>query len=423
MTDDVAEGGDDRVSLPPGTPDPAAWAELPDDLFARVVPHVRRGLADLDELEVTSSVQRLRAVPATKLGRGRARRRLLDVLAGGGPLWVAVRRRVGADEALVADLAAALASTDGVGAPDQPDADGTVVRLVAAEQARDQARAQRDRAREERDEARRQRDGLRGREASMKANMARLQDQVASLGRQVARLEQDLATAAEDRRNAVAREERRGEADRAGLAAELADARREVDQLRRERARRESPDPDRTAGRPIPATPVARGRARPGRSATAGPPDRVVPGRPSRLPAGLRLDTRDGAARLLAAVPRLLVDGYNVTRTHRRDLDLAAQRDWLVNGLAAMVARRGLEVTVVFDAHQADKASGSARRGVRVQYSHPGVTADDEIVLAVEALERDVAVVVVTDDRDLRNRLARARVDLLHTAPFTGLLG
>ena len=58
-----------------------------------------------------------------------------------------------------------------------------------------------------------------------------------------------------------------------------------------------------------------------------------------------------------------------------------------------------------------------------VRFTDQGVTADDELVLHVElAVEPDRPVVAVTDDGDLRTRLARHGVDLLDSTSFTWLL-
>ena len=70
-------------------------------------------------------------------------------------------------------------------------------------------------------------------------------------------------------------------------------------------------------------------------------------------------------------------------------------------------------------------AMGNARKA-----GHPTLfattqemTADDELVLMVETLhEPDQPVVVVTDDAELRRRLARHGVDLLDTTSFAWLL-
>ena len=217
----------------------------------------------------------------------------------------------------------------------------------------------------------------------------------------------------------MARESRRGDARRRWLEEDLAAARRDLDELRRTQRR-----PATTAPAARPARPATAARSRRARVGTPDDPgvDRVVPGRPSRLPRGTRLDSREGAEALVVAVGRLLVDGYNVSRTHRADLDLEGQRAWLVRGLE-LAARRGVAVEVVFDAHHQGSASGTRRAGVHVSYTHPGISADDEIVFAVEASDVDRPLVVVTDDRELRERLAPSRVDLLPTASLVWLLG
>ena len=51
-------------------------------------------------------------------------------------------------------------------------------------------------------------------------------------------------------------------------------------------------------------------------------------------------------------------------------------------------------------------------------FTPAGVTADDDLVFEVEALDPARPVVVVTDDRELRDRLAPYGVDLVSTAGF-----
>src|SRR5690606_15224049 len=75
----------------------------------------------------------------------------------------------------------------------------------------------------------------------------------------------------------------------------------------------------------------------------------------------------------------LVVDGYNVTKTGYPELPLADQRDRLVGQLAALAARTGVEITVVFDGAGVVAAPTRGTRGVRVLFSDPGVLADDVI--------------------------------------------
>ena len=77
---------------------------------------------------------------------------------------------------------------------------------------------------------------------------------------------------------------------------------------------------------------------------------------------------------------RLIVDGYNVSKTAWESSSLEAQRIRLLNGLAPVVARTGAETTVVFDAaSSSSRPVVSSPRGVKVRFSPEGVIADDVI--------------------------------------------
>lgn len=113
----------------------------------------------------------------------------------------------------------------------------------------------------------------------------------------------------------------------------------------------------------------------------------------------------------LLAMPRarLVIDGYNVTKTAWPTSPLEAQRIRLVGSLAPLVARTGAETTVVFDAAESDhRPPVTAPRGVRVLYSPRGVIADDVIRDLVAAEPTGRVVVVVTGDRALGGDVARA---------------
>ena len=110
--------------------------------------------------------------------------------------------------------------------------------------------------------------------------------------------------------------------------------------------------------------------------------------------------------------PRLLVDGYNVTKTTWPTLSLEAQRTRLLTLLAPLVARTSAETTVVFDAADSEaRPVVSSPRGVKVLFSPAGVIADDVLRDLVDAEPSGRVVVVVTDDRelgrDVRDRGAR----------------
>ena len=108
--------------------------------------------------------------------------------------------------------------------------------------------------------------------------------------------------------------------------------------------------------------------------------------------------------RQLLEVPHshLLVDGYNVTKTAWPSSPLDQQRTRLTTGVAALVAARGVESTLVFDGSDvAAPPPTSVPRGVRVLFSPPGVIADDLIRQLVAAEPEGRPLVVVTSDREL----------------------
>jgi len=107
--------------------------------------------------------------------------------------------------------------------------------------------------------------------------------------------------------------------------------------------------------------------------------------------------------------PRLIVDGYNVTKSAWPTQSLEAQRTRLLTLLGALVARTGAETTVVFDgAASGTRATVPAPRGVKVLFSPAGVIADDVIRDLVAAEPAGRVLVVVTDDRELGADVRRA---------------
>ena len=109
---------------------------------------------------------------------------------------------------------------------------------------------------------------------------------------------------------------------------------------------------------------------------------------------------------------RLVVDGYNVSKTAWPTATLEAQRTRLLAGLAPLAARTGADTIVVFDAASVvQRPSVVAPRGVKVAFSPPGVIADEVIGELVEAEPPGRVVVVVTGDQAVvrRARAAGAR--------------
>nr|WP_228045968.1 NYN domain-containing protein [Saccharopolyspora sp. HNM0983] len=121
-----------------------------------------------------------------------------------------------------------------------------------------------------------------------------------------------------------------------------------------------------------------------------------------RADSGTTGEVPDAAAldRLLALpAVHLIVDGYNVTKSGYPELPLADQRERLAHQMAALAARTGAEVTVVFDGADVLAVPSAGPRGVRVLFSEPGVQADDVIRDLVSAEPPGRQLVVVTSDR------------------------
>lgn len=392
--------------VPTAPPDAGRVAAVPDDVWRRIVPHLRRVLAELSDEQHTVATRRLATLPTSRLVSGRARREVAQRLAEGGPLWQMLRARLATDPDLADTVGRALVveavppAPPGASVP--PEGDGPDAGEL--DRVRDRLR----RARAERDEARRRADGESARAEREASARHELEQQVQALRRRVAGLEAEVASAAEDLEAAVARERRRTRATRDELREELRTLRRQQEESRRRR-QAEARAREVRERQPDGPTPPA--------------PPRLVPGRPSRLPDQVTPGTTEAVDLLLHGDRQVLVDGYNVTRTHRADLDLEGQRRWLVNLLAGAVATRGILPTVVFDGHESSgPGSGRRERGVWIRFTAAGTTADDDLVFQVEATDPATPLVVVTDDRELRDRLAPSRVDLVATSALVGAL-
>lgn len=149
------------------------------------------------------------------------------------------------------------------------------------------------------------------------------------------------------------------------------------------------------------------------------PADTVLGASPATGSTG-RVEDPAGLDRLLTLrAVHLVVDGYNVTKTGYPELTLAEQRDRLVGQLAALAARTGAEVTVVFDGAGVVSVPVTTPRGVRVLFSDPGVPADDVVRALVSAEPEGRPVVVVTSDRALADSVRRSGA---HPVPSAVLL-
>ncbi|MBO3084171.1 NYN domain-containing protein [Cellulomonas fengjieae] len=347
--------------------------------------------------------------------------------AGAGPLWAALQ-----DDAFRARVARVWAQTNpelaaGV-APDSPEpaapsvGAATGAWLLGNPGWRDllpvpvvddggQARARLERA--QADAERLRSDAATAREEARSA-----QEELTALQRELRRLRSDA-----DR----ARSEGRRVAEEARVALDAAQAAqsRAADELRQARDERRSAQAERTAARAEmrAARKLADTRVRllldtivdaaSGlRSELALPPvadlpadlvsptvDRAVPRPGSR---GRSVDDPELLDELLRQPwAHLVVDGYNVSKSGYSGLSLADQRRRLVDGLAALGARTGAEITCCFDGQDGpQQAPGGSARGVRVLFT-AGEIADDLIRRLVHAEPPGRVLVVVTSDQEV----------------------
>lgn len=393
-------------------PDAAQLAALPSRRWGTLVPVLRTALHALPDGSATTAVRRLRAAPASQLSGGRTRADLCRLVAEDDAVWRAVAEALDPLPESLAWLAdgwpGAAGGGDAAGG-DRRDTGGAD-RVAALEQELQRARERARDAARERDEVRRRLEGADARAATATRRVAELEADGARLRGEVAELRGRLEAAVGDRQRGEDREARRADRERARLADELSAVRRARDEAVRERDAALA-----RAERAERAGPVGSVAPRP-----ADPVPRLRPGRPSRLPDGVVHGTTEAARLLLHPGRLVLVDGYNVTLRHRDHVDLEAQRTWLVRTLATFVARVPIRPVVVFDGAAAAARGVPPARGVEVRFTPEGVIADDEIVLAVEAT--DEPVVVVTDDTELRARVAALGADVVPTANLLGVV-
>lgn len=120
---------------------------------------------------------------------------------------------------------------------------------------------------------------------------------------------------------------------------------------------------------------------------------------------------------------RLIVDGYNVSKSLWPSSTLEAQRSRLVQAMAPLVARTGAETTVVFDAAASvARPVVPAPRGVKVVFSPEGVIADDVIRSLVEAEPIGRIVLVVSDDQQVARDVSAAGARAVSVALLRGVI-
>jgi hypothetical protein len=398
----------------PPPPSPAVLRELGSDGWAALLTAVRTVLAG-DAHRDDEELDAYRRAPTSRLVGGRLRERLVARLSGDAPLWAEVVEVAQAQPELPLELTAVL--EPGVDVSGSGAADRTSGHEQSAARAREAAQLAKRRAREareERDAWRRRAEGAEARADGLAGDLGRQRQQFDALRAELAAAKETIRTAEIERDRAVERERRRQQGELAALEGKLNTLRRQEEQRRGELRRRAD-------ARQQAELEAKRSAADAQRRATEDRPPRVVPGRPSRLPRGVEPGTTEAARELLHRGRLVFVDGYNVTKQHRGHLDLETQRNWLVQQVGVLARQRGVTPTIVFDGQT---SSGSrppaALREVRVVFSEAGITADDELVMAV--VGTDDPVVVVTDDRELSARVRVHGADVVGTRSFLGVL-
>jgi predicted RNA-binding protein with PIN domain len=304
-----------------------------------------------------------------------------------------------------------LSSAPSAPRPSHPRETGVPRSVLERERAR-AARA-RDDARRAREEARRSVRAERAKSGELAEALRGVRAELTEARRARDAAQAAIRRATEEAQREVrrARRERdRARESRESLRTELKQERRKVTSLQREVAA--LGDELQLLNRRAPAT-----RRTPRSSARRRRPLQTPPG---RLPEAV--DTLDEW--LAQDDVRLVVDGYNVTKAPGGfgDLDLERQRQRLIDELERLARRRKAEVTIVFDG--SSLAPGVARRHrgvVDVQYSGPTEIADDHLVAVLRGLPPD-AVVVVTDDRDLQERVKALGATVAGSGQLLGLI-
>lgn len=377
----------------PAAPDPDRLLGLSSDDWAAVLVALKAALAEHDAM--SSAQAAVAEQPTSRLVGGSGRAQVVELLAADAGFAHTVLQRT------PPAVRAAVAVTEPGPAVAAPDDTGEADSEVARARAR--ARA----LRADRDRWRRRAEGAEARAERAERALADAQAAQRAAEDEHAVLRGRLEEAGAERERALGRERRRRDGEVARLTEEVAELRRAEEARRADRRRQVRAEQRRAATPPQDREQVA--------------PEGMPAGRPTRLPPDIVPGTTEAARALLGPGRLVLVDGYNVTRQHRSELDLEGQRNWLLQLCANAVPTLRLRPVIVFDGQQAGGGRPAlARQQVEVRFTPAGITADDELVLAVEAT--DEPVVVVTDDRELTGRVRASGADVVGTVAFLGVV-
>lgn len=277
--------------------------------------------------------------------------------------------------------------------PATPSQDAVALERERARKAKEEARSMRAEARKELQAERARSTVLEGELRAVHQELEqarRLQEETsAATGRETSELGRRLRRAG--------REIDKLRSDKTGLRSELKEERRRSGELRRrldEMGREPAPEEPATEAPRVDPRRLGRPRAR--------------RRRPLPAPKGRFEDSPETLEEWLAERDtHLLVDGYNVTKAPGGfgDLDLAVQRERLIEEVERLARRKHVQTTIVFDGSEMPPGTARRRRGqVEVQYSKPPADGDDHLVALLADLPPD-PVIVVTSDRGLQDRV------------------
>jgi predicted RNA-binding protein with PIN domain len=155
-----------------------------------------------------------------------------------------------------------------------------------------------------------------------------------------------------------------------------------------------------------------------------GPPVSSSPRVALRLPPGVTDDAVEAVDHLVRAPGALLlVDGYNISHAAWYQDPIARQRTRLVDALAELHARTGVEVEVVFDGADVDRIGDRpVRPAVRVRFSAAGVEADDVLLDLVDAAPQRRPVIVASSDHRVRDGARRRGANVIGARQLLGAL-
>jgi hypothetical protein len=146
--------------------------------------------------------------------------------------------------------------------------------------------------------------------------------------------------------------------------------------------------------------------------------------RPAKLPGGVLEESPEAMEHLLRLPGAIVVvDGYNVSMRGWPDQELSQQRQRLIDAVASIGARTGADSIVVFDGAEVGAVrSGARHRHVQVRFSPVGVEADDVVLALADELPANTPVVVVSDDRRVRDGARTRGANVVVVDQFLALL-